>query len=168
MNAQHDKKNVRTVLSVNNSTPREGTAVRSGTVAGLAARASGREDDAEGLLGVETAASCGPSSSEAPQSGCSVGLIARLPALLDLDNLVGGLLCWAFRSVSTEPARLLAGATWSSCVSLPQPWPVRGQGEVAQPPQEQYKRGPNSVLKNHSSFRCEKQTQKLAPCACLS
>ena len=31
-----------------------------------------------------------------------------------------------------------------------------------------YKGGPNSVSKNHISFRCQKRTQKLVPCTCLS
>ena len=30
------------------------------------------------------------------------------------------------------------------------------------------KGGPNSVSKNHISFRCQKRTQKLVPCTCLS
>ena len=33
---------------------------------------------------------------------------------------------------------------------------------------QEYKGGPNSVSKNHISFRCQKRTQKLVPCTCLS
>ena len=46
-------------------------------------------------------------------------------------------------------------------------WPLKGT-KCPRLRAVHYKGGPNSVSKNHISFRCQKRTQKLVPCTCLS
>ena len=53
-------------------------------------------------------------------------------------------------------------------VSRPVAFAFCGRLLVQQPAGVDYKGGPNSVSKNHISFRCQKRTQKLVPCTCLS
>lgn len=86
--------------------------------AGGSADLSGALDEDTGLVGGASEDTTELSSSEARQStdewlpdGLSSSGDARCSALLDLDNLQDGPCCCAFRPVSTDRARLCAGAT---------------------------------------------------------